>query len=209
MSLYFTLLFALLTIEMSILFVLVLPLPNRIRKIFYNTYQKLSKNQQVKTILIIFIIIVGLLFIDSWKRAQINVTLYRHQRNVENVENIRNNYDSHAVTPTQALASRAYNQRNIYISGFILYFMIGIATVMSIVRRLVKYQDLINNDKIENTKDVVGNKNDTDEIIKLKKELELKTIDLETLQKQVKNVETYFDDKNKPKDTTTADSKKE
>lgn len=209
MSLYFTLLFALLTIEMSILFVLVLPLPNKIRKLFYKFYQKLSNNQQIKTILIIFIIIVGLLFIDSWKRAQINVTLYRHQKNIENIDNnIRNNYDSHAVTPIQALASRAYNQRNIYISGFILYFMIGIVTVMSIIRRLVKYQDLINNDKIENTKDVIGNENDTDEIIKLKKELELKILDVETLQKQVKNAENYFDEKNKST-TSATDAKKE
>ena len=86
--------------------------------------------------------------------------------------------------------------------------MIGIATVMSIIRRLVKYQDLINNDKIENTKDVIGNKHDTDEIIELKKELELKTLDVETLQKQVKNAETYFDEKNKS-ETSTTGAKKE
>ncbi|SMN17782.1 similar to Saccharomyces cerevisiae YMR040W YET2 Protein of unknown function that may interact with ribosomes, based on co-purification experiments [Maudiozyma saulgeensis] len=192
MSLYFTLLFAILTLEMATLFVLVLPLPNKMRKLFYNTYQKLYQNQQVKTVAIILSIIVGLLFIDSWKRAQINVTLYRHQKLYNEDDGVNSNqYDSHAVTPTQALASRAYNQRNVYISGFILYFMVGIPTVMSIIRRLIKYQDLINNQ----TKIVTDN----DEILKLKKELEVKTIDLETLEKQFTNAENYFDEQNKPK----------
>ncbi|CAB4256441.1 similar to Saccharomyces cerevisiae YMR040W YET2 Protein of unknown function that may interact with ribosomes, based on co- purification experiments [Maudiozyma barnettii] len=195
MSLYFTLLFALLTVEMAVLFVLVLPLPNKIRKLLYNTYQRLYHNQQVKTVTIILSIIVGLLFIDSWKRAQVNVTLYRHQNyNQDDRLNIANQYDSHAVTPTQALASRAYNQRNVYISGFILYFMVGIPTVMSIVRRLVKYQDLISNKKTQ--------EKDDSEIIRLKKELDAKTVDVETLQKQVTNAEKYFDEQNKPKTET-------
>jgi len=86
MSLYFTLLFALLTVEMAVLFVLVLPLPNKIRKLLYNTYQRLYHNQQVKTVTIILSIIVGLLFIDSWKRAQVNVTLYRHQNYIKMID---------------------------------------------------------------------------------------------------------------------------
>lgn len=77
-------------------------------------------------------IFVGLLFIDSWKRSQIRVSTYRNQKNP---------YILNSVTPVDALASRAYNQRNVYISGFIIYFYICILTVMSILRRIVEWND--------------------------------------------------------------------
>lgn len=107
---------------------------------------------------------------------------------------------SSAVTPIQALASRAYNQRNMYISGFILYFSICIPTVMSIVKRLVKYQGLINEqEKQKLTKtspksEKISNKKA--ESTKLQEQLKKKQISLEGLQKQVKNLEKYFDEKN-------------
>lgn len=110
------------------LFALVLPLPNKIRKISFHAWQKMINNQTSRTIGAILAIIVGLLFIDSWKRANLPVkTLHNDETGEQSL---------------QLLASRAYNQRNVYISGFILYFMVAIATVMSVVARLVKYQDM-------------------------------------------------------------------
>ncbi|EHN00880.1 Yet2p [Saccharomyces cerevisiae x Saccharomyces kudriavzevii VIN7] len=79
-------------------------------------------------------IFVGLLFIDSWKRSQIKVSTYHSQKPP---------YVINTVTPVDALASRAYNQRNVYISGFIIYFCICILTVMSILRRIVEWNDKI------------------------------------------------------------------
>lgn len=201
MSLYFTLLFALLTLEMAMLFVIVSPLPHRVRKVIYQSYNKLAQNQQFRTIAIILNIIISLLFIDSWKRAQVSVTLYRHQKYDVNQDNERAHFDSHAVTPIQALASRAYNQRNVYISGFILYFMVGIPTVMSIVRRLIKYQDLLNN---KGKEPKTENKETDEELNKLKKELGSKEITLEALKNQLGNAEKFFDEKNKPEEITTS-----
>lgn len=108
MSLYFTTLFLLLTVEMVMLFIFVLPLPFRIRRGIFSTYNQLTAKQQIKTIIFITGCLVGLLFIDSWKRSQIRVSLY-HNDNSGSI-------GSSAVTPIQALASRAYNQRNMYIS---------------------------------------------------------------------------------------------
>ena len=201
MSLYFTTLFLLLTVEMVMLFIFVLPLPFRIRRGIFSTYNQLTAKQQIKTIIFITGCLVGLLFIDSWKRSQIRVSLY-HNDNSGSI-------GSSAVTPIQALASRAYNQRNMYISGFILYFSICIPTVMSIVKRLVKYQGLINEqEKQKLNKPSSNSKKDSNEAdsTKLQEELRKKQISLEGLQKQVKNLEKYFDEKNQPGNVAAAEA---
>ncbi|CAI4540106.1 ASN_HP2_G0031370.mRNA.1.CDS.1 [Saccharomyces cerevisiae] len=203
MSLYFTTLFLLLTVEMVMLFIFVLPLPFRIRRGIFSTYNQLTAKQQIKTIIFITGCLVGLLFIDSWKRSQIRVSLY-HNDNSGSI-------GSSAVTPIQALASRAYNQRNMYISGFILYFSICIPTVMSIVKRLVKYQGLINEqEKQKLNKPSSNSKKDSNEAdsTKLQEELRKKQISLEALQKQVKNLEKYFDEKNQPGNVAAAEASK-
>nr|CAA53409.1 F206 [Saccharomyces cerevisiae]CAA81902.1 YET1 [Saccharomyces cerevisiae]prf//2206495A ORF [Saccharomyces cerevisiae] len=203
MSLYFTTLFLLLTVEVVMLFIFVLPLPFRIRRGIFSTYNQLTAKQQIKTIIFITGCLVGLLFIDSWKRSQIRVSLY-HNDNSGSI-------GSSAVTPIQALASRAYNQRNMYISGFILYFSICIPTVMSIVKRLVKYQGLINEqEKQKLNKPSSNSKKDSNEAdsTKLQEELRKKQISLEGLQKQVKNLEKYFDEKNQPGNVAAAEASK-
>ncbi|CAI4545886.1 CEQ_1a_G0032150.mRNA.1.CDS.1 [Saccharomyces cerevisiae] len=203
MSLYFTTLFLLLTVEMVMLFIFVLPLPFRIRRGIFSTYNQLTAKQQIKTIIFITGCLVGLLFIDSWKRSQIRVSLY-HNDNSGSI-------GSSAVTPIQALASRAYNQRNMYISGFILYFSICIPTVMSIVKRLVKYQGLINEQKKQKlNKPSSNSKKDSNEAdsTKLQEELRKKQISLEGLQKQVKNLEKYFDERNQPGNVAAAEASK-
>ncbi|CAI1565631.1 hypothetical protein SEUBUCD646_0K01560 [Saccharomyces eubayanus] len=203
MSLYFTALFLMLTVEMVMLFIFVLPLPFRIRRGIFSSYNQLTAKQQIKTVIVIMGGLVGLLFIDSWKRSQIRVSLYHNDNS--------GSMGSSAVTPIQALASRAYNQRNMYISGFILYFSICIPTVMSIVKRLVKYQGLINEQKKQKltktsprTEKVPKQADST----KLEEQLKKKQISLEGLQKQVKNLEKYFDEKNQPGNLAAAEAAK-
>ncbi|CAI4046197.1 hypothetical protein SUVZ_11G1480 [Saccharomyces uvarum] len=204
MSLYFTALFLMLTVEMAMLFIFVLPLPFRIRRGIFSSYNQLTAKQQIKTVIVIMGGLVGLLFIDSWKRSQIRVSLYHNDNSGA--------MGSSAVTPIQALASRAYNQRNMYISGFILYFSICIPTVMSIVKRLVKYQGLINEQekqKLTNTSPKTEKfPNKKAESTKLQEQLKKKQISLEGLQKQVKNLEKYFDEKNQPGNLAAADAAK-
>ncbi|CAI4049446.1 hypothetical protein SUVZ_13G1790 [Saccharomyces uvarum] len=134
MGVYLGALFSLLVIEMAILFILVLPLPQRMRKWLYLRYHAVISNKKSRTYIMVIMIFVGLLFIDSWKRSQIKVSTYH---------NPRNPYVRNSVTPVNALAARAYNQRNVYISGFIIYFFICILTVMSILRRIVEWNDRV------------------------------------------------------------------
>ena len=158
MGVYLAVLFSLLVIEMAILFILVLPLPQRMRRWLYIRYSIISTNKKFRTYMVGIMIFVGLLFIDSWKRSQIRVSPYRNQKNP---------YIINSVTPVDALASRAYNQRNVYISGFIIYFYICILTVMSILRRIVEW-----NDKMKAGDDI------------LKEKLRRKQKSLEELQKK-------------------------
>lgn len=206
MSLYFTCLFAMLTLEMAALFILVLPLPNKMRKVMYNTWVRLSEKQEIRTIVVIMSIIVGMLFVDSWKRANVKVNLYGHGEGPE----------GGMATSLQALAGRAYNQRNVYISGFILYYMIGIVTVLSIVRRLVKYKDLINAESkasgekksSEKVKTATSAEQD-EEITELERQLAAKEADLEAMRRQVENLEKHFDESNLPPATTTTEGRDE
>ncbi|CAI4048055.1 Yet2p SKDI_13G1750 [Saccharomyces kudriavzevii IFO 1802] len=134
MGVYLAAIFSLLVFEMAILFVLVLPLPQRVRKWLYMRCTAIGSNKKFRTYMVGIMIFVGLLFIDSWKRSQIKVSTYHSQKPP---------YVINSVTPVDALASRAYNQRNVYISGFIIYFCICILTVMSILRRIVEWNDKI------------------------------------------------------------------
>lgn len=226
MSLYLSSLFGLLTLEMAILFLVVLPLPFKVRRKVYSVYYKWTSNRKVQTVVYIFATLVSILFFDSWRRAQFKVRLYHYQRQSEDID------DNSVITPTQALASRAYNQRNVYISGFILYFLICIPAIFSIIRRLIKYQNLINNSEGKPVKDAtpdtqpiaLGKKDgkhspaagssiiDDREIDHLKHDLEKKEVNLKAIQKQVKNLESYFDEQNdqkNPKVATNASEKKD
>ncbi|EDO14599.1 hypothetical protein Kpol_262p4 [Vanderwaltozyma polyspora DSM 70294] len=182
MSIYFTLLFVALTLEMGTLFFLVLPLPFRLRKSMCTVYDRLYYNQQFRTVGAILGVLVGMLFADSWKRANVHVSTYHDQNSNE-----MTNDAGSLITPVQVLTSRAYNQRNVYISGFILYFVLCIITVMSIVRRLVKYQSLIN----ESDKNI-----DDDRLLQ---ELKSKKTSLEGLKSQIANLEKQFDQTNDAK----------
>ncbi|AQZ15294.1 YET1 (YKL065C) and YET2 (YMR040W) [Zygosaccharomyces parabailii] len=223
MSLYLSGLFGLLTVEMTILFVVVLPLPFVVRRKIYALYYKWTSSRKVMTSIYIFAGLVSILFVDSWRRAQFKVWLHHYSREQQEVD------ENGSVTPTQALATRAYNQRNTYISGFILYFLVCIPSVFTIIRRLIKYQNLINKlegkpvgpstpgtqptnkgkGKVNSTKEGKPEFVDEREIDHLKHELERKDVDLEGLQKQVKNLENYFDEQNDQKRPKKTPSKKD
>ncbi|CCH62137.1 hypothetical protein TBLA_0G01950 [Henningerozyma blattae CBS 6284] len=200
---------------MGILFFLVLPLPFRIRQKICNVYYKIFANSTVKTVVAMSSAIIGMLFVDSFRRSQYTVVLHHHQKRHTGgdlYEEYENENFAHAppeITPIEVLASRAYHQRNTYISGFILFFGVCIATIMTINKKLVKYQSLINENKKPGKTDPKGEK-DSQEILDLKEQLRLKEITLQGLKKQVGNVESHYDNEiNKPSATSPSQKKNE
>ncbi|KAL6950027.1 hypothetical protein ACO0QE_000697 [Hanseniaspora vineae] len=177
MSLYLTLLFLLLVTEMAILFVLLMPLPHMVRKRIGYMYNNLKASSQMKTVLVVFSILVSSLFADSIKRGSRPLPL-----------------DRNLVTPDM-LATKAYHQRNIYISGFILYFGLCIPIVMGVIAKLVKYEETL---KIHTGVAQRTAENDKIEYEKVDKalmaELKEKRASLVALQKQLDNKNAFIDE---------------
>ncbi|CUS20503.1 LAQU0S01e08086g1_1 [Lachancea quebecensis] len=192
MSVYLSVLFGALTLEMACLFVLVLPLHYKIRKGLVSTYDRFMSYTQVKTVIWITSGLVALLFVDSWKRAQVSVFLHHYQgQGIGGAS--ADPTGAGAITPVQALASRAYNQRNTYISGFILYFCFCIPTVISVVRRLVKYETLLRDKDSQSEGQSEAETEAEAEVAKLKKELSERKASIKALEKQKANLEAHFD----------------
>lgn len=190
MSLYFTFLFGFLTSEMVALFLIVLPLPTRIRKLIFKSWNMIINSKEYRTVGIIFAVIVGLLFIDSWKRANIPVHVPGHPSAGETSDTLKSN---DPVTSIQVFATRAYNQRNVYISGFILYFLVAIPCIMTLYERLIKYQDLIDM-KIKKGAEAKNMKTGDKELDELRDTFKQREASLLGLKKQIENFESHWDE---------------
>lgn len=194
MSLYFTLLFVFLILEMGTLFFIVLPLPNRIRKLVYNIWDKVSNKQEYRTVSYILWVIVGLLFIDSWKRANIPTHLHFRSNRRDNDINRLGSSPEDSITSIQGFATRAYNQRNVYISGFILYFMVVIPSIMTLIKRLIKYQDLIDKKTSGGSDELDRLKTGDKDLDELRDQLRKRQVSLDGLKRQISNYEKHFDE---------------
>ncbi|AMD20871.1 HDR129Cp [Eremothecium sinecaudum] len=190
MSMYLTILFGLLVTEMSLLFVLVLPLPFTVRRSVVRSFEQLMAMPQLKTIAIIGYVLVGMMFVDSWKRAG-----FVGWRETENLGHVR------PSKTIQEYTTRAYNQRNLYLSGFVLYFNLCIPTVINILHSLVKHEELSRS----------GSKTaaESEKMKQLRKELAQKEASLEALKKQKAGLEAHFDASVESKEKTSTKAKKE
>ncbi|KAA8895536.1 B-cell receptor-associated protein 31-like-domain-containing protein [Sphaerosporella brunnea] len=114
MTLYYSLVFALLVLEMSVFLVLVFPLPFSWRKMmfeFISNSPLIAKLQYGMKITFIFILI---LFIDSVNRV------YRVQRELSEHAQA-GPYGQVGVDRMEVQARKFYSQRNMYLCGFTLF----------------------------------------------------------------------------------------
>lgn len=205
MSIYFSVLFILLVAQMAFMFMIVMPLHYQIRKRLVVFSDNFLSGPQFRTVVAILSCLVILLFIDSWKRAQLPV--FSHAEKPQDV-----------ASSLKTLTTRAYNQRNVYISGFILYFTICIPVLLNLLTRLVKYETLI---RELNSVPAVENKQDekdknkakekevaSPQLTALQKELESKKVSLKALKIQINNLNEHFDATIKDKDPQPASEKK-
>ncbi|CCH46190.1 Endoplasmic reticulum transmembrane protein 1 [Wickerhamomyces ciferrii] len=162
---------------MFITTVLVLPLPLRFRKQSLKTYEFLFSSREVKTSVYISLTLVGLLFIDSFQK--------NFKFKTSNTYDPRYLQSSYNQTP-DVMARIFYNQRNLYISGAVLFFGIAIPTVFNIIRRLIKYEEF----NLEKTSKEVRDA----KVKELNDELTKKEQDIETFKKQKKSLEKAYDE---------------
>ncbi|KJR85920.1 B-cell receptor-associated protein 31-like containing protein [Sporothrix schenckii 1099-18] len=206
MTLYYTMVFMLLMLEMSLFVVLIVPLPFTLkRRIFtyvlpYVQARRLApflsenplvaKVQYGMKITFIFILI---LFIDSVNRV------YRVQ--VELGLSSENAANGAAIIGRERLevqARKFYSQRNMYLCGFTLFLSLILNRTYTMILEVLRLEEKLK--KYEGTaadtkqSEKLAQAGEFGEIGNLKKELAKKDRDIETLKKQAQGLQREYDD---------------
>ncbi|KAL4871254.1 hypothetical protein BDV12DRAFT_164470 [Aspergillus spectabilis] len=185
MTLYYSLVFCLLVFEMAVFLGLIVPLPFTVRRklfAFISESPIIAKLQYGLRITFIFILI---LFIDSVNRV------YRVQLEVASFSKEGGNMGAAALGTDrmEVQARRFYSQRNMYLCGFTLFLSLILNRTYTMILETLRLEDrvkLLEGNKQAGGKDSarLAQAGDMGEIGRLKKELEEKERDIETLKKQ-------------------------
>ncbi|KAK6350336.1 hypothetical protein TWF696_006568 [Orbilia brochopaga] len=186
MTLYYSLVFALLMFEMGIFMVLILPLPLTWRRqmfTFISTNPLIAKLQYGLKITFIFILI---LFIDSVNRV------YRVQRELSDAAKAATGNRGGAAAilgheRTEVQARKFYSQRNMYLCGFTLFLSLILNRTYVLITDILRLEEEV---KVGRTN---GNKSIAD-YEALKEELRKKDLDLQALKEQSKGLGRAYDE---------------
>ncbi|KAF2458191.1 BAP31 domain protein [Lineolata rhizophorae] len=186
MTLYYSLVFALLVLEMVVFMSLIVPLPFKLKRklfAFISESPLIARLQYGLRITFIFILI---LFLDSVNRV------YRVQTELSSLSK-----DSQHAAATmigsermEVQARKFYSQRNMYLCGFTLFLSIILNRTYMMILETLRLEDEIKRLKgdpaSKNSKDsaALGSAGQAGEIGALKKELAQKERDIENLKKQ-------------------------
>ncbi|KAK2743792.1 hypothetical protein FQN57_004729 [Myotisia sp. PD_48] len=184
MTLYFTLVFFLLVVEMAIFVGLIIPLPFTVKRKLFTFISEspiIAKLQYGMKITFIFILI---LFIDSVNRV------YRVQ--IELIAFKDSNSAGAAALGTERMevqARKFYSQRNMYLCGFTLFLSLILNRTYTFILEILRLEEKVKQyegDKKAGGKDAarLAAAGDAGEIGRLKKELKARENDLETMRKQ-------------------------
>ncbi|OGM50107.1 BAP31 domain protein [Aspergillus bombycis] len=168
MTLYYSLVFCLLVFEMVIFIGLIVPLPFTIKRKLFTFISEspiVAKLQYGMKITFIFILI---LFIDSVNRV------YRVQLEVTNFSKENMGAAALGTDRMEVQARKFYSQRNMYLCGFTLFLSLILNRTYTMILEVLRLEDKVKTLEAGNA----------GEIGRLKKELDAKNRDIETLKKQ-------------------------
>ncbi|CDU24189.1 uncharacterized protein SPSC_02818 [Sporisorium scitamineum] len=133
MTLYYSIVFALLCFEMAMFMVLIVPLPFTWRR---KLFHFLATNPVVAKIqygLKITFIFVAVLFVDAVQRMVKVMTEGETARDNRGVQDVR--------TETNYAARKFYSQRNMYLTGFTLFLSLILSRTYSLILDLINTQE--------------------------------------------------------------------
>ncbi|KAN0065549.1 Endoplasmic reticulum transmembrane protein 3 [Thecaphora frezii] len=133
MTLYYSIVFALLCFEMAMFMVLIVPLPFTWKR---KLFQFLATNPIVAKIqygLKITFIFVAVLFVDAVQRMYKVMTEGETARDHRGVQDVR--------TETNYAARKFYSQRNMYLTGFTLFLSLILSRTYSLILDLINTQE--------------------------------------------------------------------
>jgi len=192
MTLYYSMVFGLLVSEMVIFMSLIVPLPFTWRRklfTFISENPLIAKLQYGMKITFIFILI---LFIDSVNRV------YRVQVEVNQAkESGRGAGAAVGSERMEVQARKFYSQRNMYLCGFTLFLSLILNRTYVMILDVLRLEEEVKSYRGESSakgKDAaaLGQAGNAGEIGKLKKELEAKNRDIETLKKQTEGLSREY-----------------
>ncbi|EEA26329.1 BAP31 domain protein, putative [Talaromyces marneffei ATCC 18224] len=193
MTLYYTLVFMLLVFEMLVFLALIVPLPYTFKRklfAFISESPVVAKLQYGLRITFIFILI---LFIDSVNRV------YRVQLEMSAFSKDSTGIGAAALGTErmEVQARKFYSQRNMYLCGFTLFLSLILNRTYIMIVEVLRLEDrikLLEGDKKAGGKDAarIAEAGSVGEIGRLKKELEAKDRDIETLKKQAEGLQREY-----------------
>ncbi|KAJ1020014.1 hypothetical protein NDA16_004295 [Ustilago loliicola] len=133
MTLYYSIVFALLCFEMSMFMVLIVPLPFTWRRKLFHflaTNPVIAKIQYGLKITFIF---VAVLFVDAVQRMVKVMSEGETARDNRGVQDVR--------TETNYAARKFYSQRNMYLTGFTLFLSLILSRTYSLILDLINTQE--------------------------------------------------------------------
>lgn len=194
MTLYYSLVFMLLVAEMSIFMLLIVPLPFTIRRRLFTFISEnpiIAKLQYGLKITFIFILI---LFIDSVNRV------YRVQVELAAATDASKG-NAAAIMGHERLevqARKFYSQRNMYLCGFTLFLSLILnrtyIMILEVLRLEEKLKKFEGTDKDTKQSEKLAMAGDAGEISRLKREIQLRDQDIETLKKQSASLHREYDE---------------
>lgn len=183
MTLYYTLVFALLVFEMSVFGLLIVPLPYSMKRklfTFISENPLIAKLQYGMKITFIFILI---LFIDSVNRV------YSVQVELAKTKSSQNSAMLEGSGRMEVQARKFYSQRNMYLCGFTLFLSLILNRTYVMILDTLRLEEKVK--RYEGDPKASGKDSDklaqaggAGEIGKLKNQLAQKDRDIETLKKQ-------------------------
>ncbi|KAF3989087.1 hypothetical protein FT663_03758 [Candidozyma haemuli var. vulneris] len=186
MSLQMSLVFGLLVFEMSYLLLLLVPLPFAVRQKLVNGSVRLNQSKNFKSGWAFTTVMLGLQFIDCVQKLNKYHTSdgFPQSREVGTAR-----YDQ--------LASKFYSQRNLYITGAVLYLEVSIFTVVTILKKLVaKEESYRAATSVETGKGDSQTSDQQEEAAELRKLIKEKENDIATFRKQLEGVQRQYDSLN-------------
>lgn len=199
MSIQLSLIFAALVGEMAVLSVLVAPLPRVVRRKVVALADFLQAQVHVRVLVYVFGGLVTTMFVDTLRKAGPRRMLQVTPEGVQMPP-------LPPLPSLEAMALRFYAQRNMYLTGALMFSLVAILTVVTILRKLVALEKKTSGASSEAP---TRAKDDPTEVAALTKQLAAKKTDLQVLRKQVAGYERAFDAKADTKAPPAGDKKRD
>ncbi|VEU23227.1 DEKNAAC104342 [Brettanomyces naardenensis] len=212
MSILMLIVFALLVFEMTLMIIILLPLPQKVQSSIVSSIYTSLQNPQIRIGLYFVAIVVSLMFADSFKTSF-------PARGTEGslvTESVPSAGVPISKTIGQSIwdvrSKKFYAQRNLYISGAVLFLLVAIYFDVLLLETLVRNKNHLVEAAGLNKQKGKKDSTTTIEFEKLKEELKQREVDLSTLKKQVEGIHAEYQKKADAEKVETAkdtsDSKK-